>query len=432
MAKNGIQRNLFTYLLEFEKSPLLKRYEVLFSQLDLSFIKPFNTGVGATGFSRHALIKALIYKSLENITEISFLCKHLKDHPVVAEMCGFDINEIPDETVFYRFLKHTPNSLFQRIHKNINLKLIESGAVSTDIVAIDSKPIQANTKENNIKNPNRNVKDKNRKPAADPNAALGYYCSSNENPSKKVLHFFWGYRNHAIVDVKSGICLVEITLPANEKDEIVAKKLFDALKKTYKPKNGIITIGDKAYDTIKVFNSIVNDLRGVPIIPENRRNKKKPKNTDSRGRPICEAGISMAYNGTFSDSNRTRAKFRCPIICSKATREKYGNKCPIDHPRFTEGKRYGCTAYIYVSQNERAHVNRYSETFKKLYRKRHTIEQYFSRAQAMNVEIPFFFNQKSIANTTTIAHIALSAVAAAAIELGKPHKIRSYRTFADP
>ena len=431
MAKNGIQRNLFTSLMEFSASPLAKRYEILFSQLDLSAIKLFNTGVGATGYSRHALIKALVYQRLENIPHIAALCRHLRDHPVVADLCGFDPNDIPDDTVFYKFLKYTPNSVFQRVHQELNKRLKEQGTLSADTMAIDSKPIRANTKENNVKNPQRNTRDKNRKPTADPYAALGFYCASNEYPNKKALHFFWGYRNHAVVDAKSGICLVEITLPANEKDERVATKLLKKLKKLYKPKSGTIVIGDKAYDTKEIFSFIVQNLRGIPIIPENRRNKKQ-RATDKQGRPICHANIPMAYNGTFSDNNRTRAKFRCPILCSRKTRQTYGNCCPIEHPMFTKGKRYGCTAYITVTEDERALTNRYSNTFRKLYTERQVIEQYFARLQAVGVETPLFFNDKSIANITTIAHIALSAVAAAAVELQKHHKIRSYRTFASP
>jgi len=64
MAKNGLQRNLFVYSMEFENSPLIKRYRILFSQIDLNFIKPFNTGKGAIWYSRHALIRALIYQKL--------------------------------------------------------------------------------------------------------------------------------------------------------------------------------------------------------------------------------------------------------------------------------------------------------------------------------------------------------------------------------
>ena len=69
------------------------------------------------------------------------------------------------------------------------------------------------------------------------------------------------------------------------------------------------------------------------------------------------------------------------------------------------------------------------ENMRKLYKKRQSVELYFARLQALRVEIPLFFNQRSIANATTIAHLALSAVALAAVALDRPHKIRSYRTF---
>ncbi len=434
MSKNGLQKYLFVYWMEFEQSPLIKRYQTLFDQLDLSFIKQFNTGVGATGYSRHALIKALIYQKLECIASISMLTRHLKDHPIVADVCGFDPNEIPDETVFYRFLKRTKNSTFQKIHYLLNQRLIEIGILSLNILAIDSKPILANTKENNIKNPNRNLTNKNKKPTADPNSALGYFSSSNNsNTGKKKLHFCWGYRNHAIVDTETEICLVEISLPINIKDEIVAKKLLRKLKKLYKIKDGIIILGDKAYDTKDIFNLIVYKLKGIPIIPKNPRNTKE-RITDEQGRPICEAKISMAFDGIFSDNNRTRAKFRCPIKRLKKIRKEYNNMCPIEHTKFVNGKKYGCTAYITIPDDARALIHalmkKYSEAFQKIRKKRKAIERYFARLQALRSETPLFFNKNSIANSTTIAHISLSAVALAAIALKKLQKIRSYKTFA--
>ena len=122
----NFQTSIFYNLQQFiESSPLYRKYYLLFKELDLSDIPDRNKGVGCTGHSRRAMVRAFIVKHLEQIKTVPRLVDYLESHPVIAELCGFDMRtSLPDESQFYRFLKTTNNSLLQDIYYRINKKLI--------------------------------------------------------------------------------------------------------------------------------------------------------------------------------------------------------------------------------------------------------------------------------------------------------------------
>jgi len=159
---DNLQTSLFYNLQSFiEASPLYRKYFYLFKALDLSGLNDRNLSVGRTGYSRRAILRALIVKNLESIPSIPRLVEYLESHPVIAEMCGFNMmKKLPDESQFYRFLKHVKNSALEKIHHNINKALIQQGVISMDTFIIDSKPIMAASKDNNFKNPHRNTTNK--------------------------------------------------------------------------------------------------------------------------------------------------------------------------------------------------------------------------------------------------------------------------------
>ena len=159
---NNFQTSIFYNLQEFiESSPLYLKYYLLFKSLYLSGFPDRTIGVGRTGYSRRAILRAFIVKHLEEIKSVPRLLEYLMNHPVIAELCGFDMRKVlPDESQFYRFLNETNNSLLESIHHRINKILSEDGIISMDTFILDSKPVMAASKENNFKNPNRNTTDK--------------------------------------------------------------------------------------------------------------------------------------------------------------------------------------------------------------------------------------------------------------------------------
>jgi transposase len=428
----NFQTSLFYNLQQFiESSPLYRKYYFLFQRFDLSGLPDRNQGVGCTGHSRRAMLRAFIVKHLEEIKTVPRLIEYLENHPVIAELCGFDMRtRLPDESQFYRFLKITSNLLLQQLYYRINHQLIEQDIISLDIFIMDSKPVMAATKHNNFKNPRRNTTNKDKKPKRNPGATLSYYSHQNINGTKKNQIFYWGYRTHVIV-TQQGTPLIELTLPNNQTDAKVAKKLIRKLKRVYGLKKNAIFIADAGYDEKDLYDFIVEQLKGQAFIPINPRNSQDNKQFSANGCPLCEAGLAMKSNGIINEPKRTRIKYRCPLKLNHQLAEQYPTGCPINHARFTAGKQYGCTKYIDITDDARARVPRDSITYKQTYRLRTEVERYFSRLGDREVEQTTHYNIRSIKNQMTIAHLSRSLIAyAAAVIMKQPDKIRCYRTFA--
>jgi hypothetical protein len=426
-----VQTSLFYDLQELVRnSPLLRKYYYLFQALDLSILPDRNYSVGRTGHSQHAILRAFIVKHLQQIKSVPELIKYIEAIPPLLELCGFTLGDMPDESQFYRFLTDTDNTILKDIHYRLNQRLIEQGLVTLDTFIIDSKPVMAATKENNLKNPTRNTTNKTKVPDRNPSATLGYYSCQVANGKKENMLFFWGYRTHVIIS-NEGISLVEITLPNNITDQEVAFKLLKELKRRYKVKKGFLFLADKAYDVRDLYTFIVEKMKGNPYIPINPRNQKDDKAFGPHGRPICDGGLEMKSAGRWTEGNRERVKFRCPLKTNKKAAEKYNNICPANHPSFNTGKRYGCTKYIDVTDDARSRVPRDSKEFKDTFKQRESVEQYFARLGDREAEQTTHYSLKTVRNQMTIAHLTASLIGvAAAILLKQPKKMRCYKTFA--
>jgi hypothetical protein len=409
--------------------PIIRKYEKIFDQLDLSDLPEFNRGIGAKGTSQHALLRAFLIRSLESLKTVPALMRFLQANPALIFLCGFKNQVLPHDSQFYRFLKKTNHSVFEDLLVKANKLLIENKVLSLDITAVDSKPVKALTKHNNPKNPSREMKNKNRKIKRNPRATLGYYSyvsTTDPQTRKKHFTFFWGYRNHAIVDANSGLAIVEATYPNNITDEKIARKLYKKLKRLYKPHKGFIVIADKAYDVRDFYTFLVKQIKAEPIIAINPRNTQPNLKYSPNGHRICSAGLEMIPNGVFKDGNRLRLKERCPLKASKKIAAKFPFGCPCNHPKF---KNYGCTAYQNLTDDERSRVQRHTPRFHKLYAKRIVVEQTFSRLQELLIEEARHYSLTAIRNANTIDYLALALVALAAVKMKKPKKIRCFRTF---
>ncbi len=164
-----LQTSFFYNIQELiRNAPLIRKYYLIFQALDLSALPDRNYGIGATGYSRHAMLRAFIVQHLEGIKSVPLLLDYLNSIPPLLELCGFELGNLPDESQFYRFLQKTKNSILKAIHQKANQILVESDFASLDEFIMDSKPILAATKENNFKNPSRNAKNKTKRPKRNP------------------------------------------------------------------------------------------------------------------------------------------------------------------------------------------------------------------------------------------------------------------------
>lgn len=323
------------------------------------------------------------------------------------------------------FLKEIPNELFQNIRLDLVDKLIQSNQIKGNYLSLDSCPILANVKENNLKTHVKNRFLKTKSPKGDSDAKLGvivHYLQHN----KKKIQYFWGYRNHVVCDAETELPVWEVTKPANVHEVNLFIPMFNNIKNTFSFNiSGVM--GDSAFDSESVLNFIFKELNAKPYIARNPRRKTNLEyKTSSKGARICIAGFQMQYWGKFKDRGKLRLKFVCPITHSKKFR-KNNPYCPIWHPKFLNAK--GCTAYLRADENIRERINYGSKELKKIYNLRTSSERIFSRLLSICMQQPSVKGFKSIANYCTITHITVLLVALTAVKTGNKDKIRFIKSL---
>jgi hypothetical protein len=366
----------FGYTVEQTKSPFVKEYNQMFDKLDLSNIEEFNSKSGATGYSRHALIRACIVYACEGYRSIPQLIKELKSKPYFSKyVIGFK-DTIPHATQFYRFINSLNPEKIRELLSQVNRKYY--GKKLPKVMAIDSKPIKANTKQNNPKAFIRNLTNKTIKPDRNEDCTLSYFSKSNDQYKKKeTVVFFWGYRVHIIVDAENDNPLIYKLEPNNKNDGDIALYMYKDLVKYYPELylTGINQLGDKGYYQKKVFEDFHFLFGGKSFIPRKKEPTMNPPKI-----PVCKNDYKMKYHSSWFEKNqqRFRVKFVCPLK----------KNCQLRNTK------NGCTKYLQVRKPYKGEVQQMSAEFQKIYPKRQSVERVNAYLQNLRWENPknFFIN----------------------------------------
>lgn len=394
-------------------------YDELFLKLD--FTLPY-ADTGRKGYPKEALLCAFIVMKCEGFSQITDLVDFLNCNLLIAYYCGFDITKpLPSYWTFDRFIRKLDHRTLQGIMGQQVKKLYELGILDASFIGLDSTPVAASTAQNNPKSFLKNKFSKDNHPRNDPDCALGVHTASNQH-NEKNFEYYWGYKNHVLVDCISGLPICELTTPANVTDSTVAERILAEANQII-PVSECTFIADKAYD-VKAIYSLVRDVyRGDAVIPLNPRNTKNPKKLLS-GHPICEAGLAMNKDGKTTDNGRTRQKFCCPFRQSKSS------SCPCNHKNWNNGKKNrGCTKYVTLPNDYRLSIDRDCLSFKRTYALRSECERYNSRFKDSGQERLWVHNGDSAANLNTIAHIAALTVALAAVASKRKVSYRSLKSL---
>ena len=394
-------------------------YDKLFTELDFSLPR---AATGRRGFPKEAMVCAFIVMKCERFSQITDLADYLDNNRLIAHYCGFNIMEpLPSYWTYDRFLKKLDNGELKNIMAEQVKKLYDLGIVDASFIGLDSTPVAANTKQNNPKSFVKNKFDPANHPKADPDCALGVHTASNQHDERNY-EFYWGYKNHVLVDCISGLPLYELTTPAHVADSTVVREILAAANAVL-PLRECTFLGDKGYDVKDVYNLVKDIYEGEAVIPLNKRNTKDPKKLHA-GNPICDAGLAMHKDGKTTDNGRTRQKFCCPFRKSKS------GICPCNHKNWNNGKKNrGCTKYKTIPSDYRLSIDRQCPRFKRTYALRTECERYNSRFKASGQERLWIRNGSSAANLNTLAHIAALAVACAAVQYSPRHSYRSAKAL---
>ena len=405
----------------------LENFKILFDNLKADHLDSAYV-TGRKPFSRQTLLKAIIFKNLNALPTLSDLVIALRNNPSAAIRCGFNIlKPLPSVERFSEFLRDKNNNALQKIRSQLAHELISMGLIRGNYLSIDSCPLPAKVKENNLKT---NVKDrfnKERILKGDPDARLGVMVTFSK--SKKEISYFWGYRNHVVIDAKEELPLWEATKPANVQDSVMFIPIFNLMQKAFQFDVHAV-MADGIYDSASILNYIINTLKAKPRIARNPRNTKDPpeRKFSKAGNPFCDANLEMFARGTFYDKaqNRWRRKWVCPIYHSKKIARKFF-VCPVFHPKFFSQR--GCYAYIRVDDDIRKQIDYGSESFKKDFTMRTGSERVFSRLLSICMQNPPVIGLKATANYVTIAHITVLLVALTAAKSDSKDKIRFIKSF---
>ncbi len=207
---------------------------------------------------------------------VSTLVDFLHHNPLIAYLCGFDpLNSLPSYWTFWHFLKTFDHIILSSVMKSLVLFLVKKGIIDSSFIGFDSTPIAANTSHNNPKSFLANKFKPDHPPKADTDCKLGVYTASNQANEKKY-QFYWGYKNHVLVDCISGLLINEKTTTAEVPDSTIAPGFF-ADTHSFLPITKCTFPADKGYDTKEIYQQVKEFYQGECIIPLNKRNTKNPK-----------------------------------------------------------------------------------------------------------------------------------------------------------
>ncbi len=399
-------------------------YDLLFEPL--STPSPLEKKRGRPPFPREALLKSFIYKALRGIDTLTDLSFEFQNNPSIYQTLGFNLFKAPPAVErFSQFLRETPNHFLQNIRIQLIQTLLKESIITGTHLVMDSCPILANVRENNLKTAVANRFDKNRIPKGDPDARLGILIHFPQ-PFKREIRYFWGYRNHIVADAQEEIPLWEVTPPADISEIHQAIPMLQETKETFSLL--IETVGgDAVYDSENILGFIIKDLRAQALIPRNPRAESTASYTLKGNDVYCQADLPMYRKGksTHRRTGITYIMYCCPIHFGKQ-RQRY-ILCPAAHPKFITQK--GCYVAIRLTPSIREQIDYGSEAFKELHKKRTAVERIFSRLLSITMQNPPVIGRVAIQNYCTIAHITVLLVALAAKRSGHDDKIRFVKSF---
>ena len=208
------------------------------------------------------------------------------------------------------------------------------------------------------------------KEKSDKDAGWGIKTYRKDDGSK-IKHMWYGYNLELVVDTKYEIPINFELLPANMNECPRLPILLGETKKLHPDFDIRYVMGDKGYDSKDNCKYVLYDLKALPIIKMRLTQKDKDApfageicRCTELGTPICDCGEKMLYAGR----DGKYLKFRCPRHT-----DAMGGPCSTS--------RYGRVLKVAISENERRWpgLHRESKKFKRLYRRRTSVERVNSR-----------------------------------------------------
>ena len=276
-------------LLVSDKHPYRKLKNLLdFSRIAKS-VTIKESELGANGFGRLRLTMCLILQFMEDLSDREFE-RFISENLAGKWFCGFGLLEsTPDFTTICKFRNLIGTKQMGNLFHEVKLQMQAKNCCSGIFTFVDSSALisKLNLWEERDKAIAAGYEKLN-------NAALAQVSKDAEAKigAKSKNKFWYGFKKHVAVDMKSGMITKVAATPANTADSDGARHIL--------PKSGAV-VGDKGY--IGAIREILR--RGLhPLII--KRNNMKGKNVEL---DKWLAKLRSPFEGVFSkQSNRVRYK----------------------------------------------------------------------------------------------------------------------------
>jgi len=349
--------------------------------------------LGRPGYPLEPMLRGLLASYYIPLRSTAQLARRLQDDPVLAVTCGFVPGDVPHRKAFSRFQKklgkyqHLVDQCLNQMTTELKSHLPEFGK----IVAIDCTPVRSYC--NGDKEPHSDRE--------------GDWIVKEGSEKKK---WVFGYRLHLIVDANWELPVAKKLSLAKDNEKTATIPLLRETKVNLPWFLPDAIIADKAYDKYEHYEVITKEFSADPIIMHAKFSDSEL--TGSPAAPHCPAGLSLVYRSW--DKNKG-IQYICPELARKAT-------CPLP---LKCGLRTVWVKLVHDYRRFGFRIERGTEEWKELYRKRVAVEHVNSRLkETRRLEAHCFRGYERINMHATLSVLVMQAVALAKAKAGQMDEIR--------
>ena len=242
------------------------------------------------GYPLRALWRSYVASFHLNLPHTNALIRRLQEDAELRDLCGFG-NTLPHRSTFNRFIQRLSyhSDLVESALASVTNKLREHLPDLGETVAVDGTTVRTHS------NPNRRRKD-----ISDPEASWTAKNAARAKEGGKEWHF--GYKSHAVADVKYGVPLGQIVTTASRNDSPELPPVIEhtkALHPWFRPK---VVIADRGYDALS-NHEYLWEQKAIPVI-----HMRKPSHAKfhkgiytEKGVPTCIGQVPMHYMGSHPE-----------------------------------------------------------------------------------------------------------------------------------
>ncbi len=387
-----------------------------------------------------AIWNSLIAGIVFGHNSVESLRRELERNAELRQICGFDTlrqnNAVPTPSVYSRFLtklyenRKMIDAMFHELLEQLKELLPDFGID----LAVDGKAIQTHGEK-------------------DADARWGakktYLTAGANGKNNKHTKWWFGYKLHLIVDANYELPVAFEVTPANVSETTRLMPMIEEIKEKHSTLYARVeTIsGDKGYDDGKNKTALYEKHEIVPVIDTRDMQKDKKRETwrplhpeyhdtiyyDGTGHVACKiapfepddskAFALMQYTGFEKD--RQTHKFRCPAAAYDIEcKNRESCQCKL---AVREGK-FGRVVRVPLDTDRRIFMpmHRPSRTFRKVYKKRSSVERVNSRIDHVyGFEKHFIRGQAKMELRVGLSMIVMLSTAVSWIRAGQKEKARS-------